>query len=236
MADRPIIFSAPMVRALLAGRKTQTRRLLKPQPPEWATFCQQILMFNIQHQWVPSGLWQWCEPETTPPRSLRRWPIDAQGDHHYGMRLRYQPGDRLWVREGWAPVWVIPQRAIYRADGERQPGACCGCAWKPSIHMPRWASRLTLVVTEVRLERLQDIRREDAIAEGIQRVGGGFLRWENWSGAEGQSAFTPEAAYAVLWNSLHGPDAWAANPWVVALTFSVAQRNIDAEAGNHDRD
>ena len=93
--------------------------------------------------------------------------------------------------------------------------------------MPRGASRLTLIVTEVRVERLQDCSRDDAIAEGIHRVGGGVLRWENWSGAEGQSATSPQAAYALLWNSINGPGAWDANPWVVAITFSVEKRNID---------
>ena len=98
MADRPIIFSAPMIRALLAGQKTQTRRILKPQPPEWATFCQQPSMLNVEHRWVPSGLWRWSEPEQSPPRALRAWPVDADGEH-YWLSLRFAKGDRLWVRE-----------------------------------------------------------------------------------------------------------------------------------------
>ena len=89
MADRPIIFSAPMIRALLAGQKTQTRRILKPQPPEWATFCQQPSMLNVEHRWVPSGLWRWSEPEQSPPRALRAWPVDADGEHYWLSCLLY---------------------------------------------------------------------------------------------------------------------------------------------------
>ncbi len=98
MTDKGIIFSAPMVRALLAGRKTQTRRLLKNQPPEWATFCEQPAMFNALHQWVPSGLWRWSELEQSPPRALREWPIGKDGAH-YWLRPAFQSGDRLYVRE-----------------------------------------------------------------------------------------------------------------------------------------
>ena len=89
--------------------------------------------------------------------------------------------------------------------------------WRPSIHMPRSASRLTLTVTEVRVQRLQDISEEDARAEGIE---GEFLPWP-------QGYWTYRPYFAELWNSLHGPDAWDANPWVVALSFTVQHGNID---------
>jgi hypothetical protein len=211
VTDRPILFSAPMVRALLDGRKTQTRRVLNPQPGP-----------DIDN----AG-----DGETI---------IDmATGKE---IRMRFAVGDRLWVKETWRanygldfyddelgrcprPSDMDPKHTAieYLADGELELGG----KTRVSIHMPRWASRLTLLVTEVRVERLQDCSREDAIAEGIQRVGGGMLRWENWSGAEGQSGTSPQAAYALLWNSINGAGAWDANPWVVAITFSVEKRNID---------
>lgn len=177
MKDHPIIFSAPMVRALLAGRKMQTRRLA-----------------------------------SSPLRKV-------------------QPGERLWVRENWCKRvddWGQPHgTALYMADGQHVvrvdgDGFTVTTAdgreaspWRPSIHMPRWASRLTLTVTEVRVQRLQDMDRGDAMEEGCP--------FSNM--AAGPS---PRDWFRDLWNSLHGADAWDANPEVVALTFTVAQRNIDA--------
>lgn len=96
--------------------------------------------------------------------------------------------------------------------------------------MPRRYSRLTLIVTGVRVERLQNCSRDDAIAEGVERAGGGMLRWEWWSGAEGQSGTSPEAAYALLWNSINGPGAWESNPWVVAVSFDVQRGKIGTPA------
>lgn len=216
MADRPILFSAPMIRALLAGTKTQTRRLLKPQitKPFGGIFR--------------DGSACWTGDSLT-------------GEVIERLRIPYAPGDRLWVRESfsgphiydeqkWKPsTWATSISDApplwYWADGNPDWGDFTRP--KTSLHMPRWASRLTLTVTEVRVQRLQEISREDAIAEGIQRVGGGALRWENWSGAEGQSGTSPQAAYAMLWTSLHGPGSWEANPWVVAVSFNVRKGNID---------
>lgn len=178
MADRPIIFGAPMMRALLNGEKSQTRRYARLSP------CCAI-------------------------------------------------GDRLWVREAWACLGMKPSQAdgaIYRVGHPeaRARGPRVDARWRPSIHMPRWASRMTLVVTDVRSQRLQEISRDDAIAEGIRRVGGSALRWEAWSGAEGQESATPVEAFAVLWDSIHGPGAWSANERVWAITFEVRHGNIDA--------
>ncbi len=185
MTDRPILFSAPMVRALLDGRKTQTRRILKPQP----------LMGYA--------------PDVTASKGIR-----------------FAKGDRLWVRETWSaehlwagtkprdipcgPFWFWP-------DGDPSDGD-----WtkpKPGIHMPRWASRLTLTVTDVRVERLQEISEGDAIAEGSREPSLVPIIGACWSERD---------AYAKLWEYINGPGSWGANPWVVALTFTVEQRNIDA--------
>lgn len=176
--DRPVIFSAPMIRALLDGRKTMTRRLA------WRMDC------GNRVQWAPSP-WQ-----------------------------RVQPGDRLWVREVWKPVHSgDPSRgARYQADVDRDQ-----TIWRTPIHMPRWASRLTLTVTATKIERLQDISEKDALAEGIH--------WDPLAGmyncsGEWRSNIVP--GFRALWESLHGAGAWDRNPDVVALTFTVEKRNIDA--------
>ena len=211
MADRGILFSAPMVLALLAGRKTQTRRL--------ATV-----------RWVDGA-----SPTFTGWRAehvgARSWQI-VSTDVGANVTTAHAVGDRLWVREAWSgdhgvrnirpserpeflqgPIW-------YWADGSPAAGD-----WekpRPSLHMPRWASRLTLTVTDVRVQRLQEITHEDAAAEGCP----GFYSpaHPDQGVTDGQ---TPAEEFEALWNSLHGADAWAANHWVVAYTFTVEKRNID---------
>lgn len=246
-----MIFSAPMIQALLAGRKTQTRRLLKPQPPSWATFCQQPSMFNVFHQWVPSGLWSWSEPEQSPPRALRRWPIDADGDH-YWLRLPFGKGDRLWVKENWRtsigidrvrpskmeipgggygwPIWYEADAGAvtWRGATNGGPGFINPGKLRPSIFMPRWGSRLTLVVTDVRVERLNAIGEEDAAAEGLIRLRSGRYAVHQGEQYAGLARHTARARFADLWAEIHGPDAWAANPWVAAITFDVRCANIDS--------
>lgn len=203
MTDRPIIFSGPMVRALLEGRKTQTRRVLNPQP------------------------------DLSDDDRVRC--VEWRGTIYSGnTRIPYAPGDRLYVREAHALVPSsayrmspgVPyavndedgsQACVYREGWERsQPGT----GWRPSIHMPRWASRLTLTVTEVRVQRLQEIREADAMAEGARREDALY------HGIRGHQGTYVEG-FESIWNSLHGPDAWDANPWVVAVTFTVDRRNID---------
>lgn len=194
MADKPIIFSAPMVRALLAGRKTQTRRVIKPQPT--------------------------CER----PAQIERG-------------VRFAVGDRLWVRESFA---LVPPSAYRMSEGVQQTvnpdASACQAAiyaagwerskphWKPSIHMPRWASRLTLGVTAVRIERLQSISDADARAEGVrvlplQDAVDPSAWWEVEPGQH--QARTPSESFRSLWTSINGADSWAANPWVAAISFEV---------------
>ena len=219
MADRPILFSAPMVQALIAGRKTQTRRVLKhPMAGNDVRFLQPVLVDG-----------KWCLAGETDKHLPFVW-----NEPPY---LHYAPGDRLWVREAWSPNDVAPTEAVYRADhGD------CACfsiwdaakndvgmavsRWRPSIHMPRWASRLTLTVTDVRVQRLQDISEADAMAEDADYAANNM----GFSPISGQphGVRTFKAGFAHLWNSLHGPDAWDANPWVVAISFTVRKGNIDA--------
>lgn len=211
MPDRPIIFSAAMIRALLAGRKTQTRRVLKPQPERVVLDTGEVLPVGLMH--VEDQPW----PRITIGRVIKR------------QEVRYKPGMKLWVREAHATgpeghAWGSP---IYRASfGAMMDPVCEGFTkWRPSVHMHRWASRLTLTVTEVRLQRLREISEADAVAEGLVKEEGGYS-------LDGScSFFHPSArgSFGHLWNAIHdAPYAWADNPWVVAVSFTVEQRNIDA--------
>lgn len=182
MSDRPILFSAPMVRAIIEDRKTMTRRLA----------------------------WR-----------------DAEKGAGIPVRSHWQraiPGDLLWVRETFAvqpELWEqshaaqpveFPVDLKYRDEIEDY-------VFKPSIHMPRWASRLTLEVTAVKIERLQKISEQDAIAEGCVPDDGSLN--PNYIGPA-------KMIFAALWDSINGDGAWGANPEVVVLSFAVYQQNIDA--------
>ena len=228
MGDKPIIFSAPMVRALLDGRKTQTRRLLKR--PSWGQ--SKGWPEGIMNEQNLDGTLSWFDAETG---CLARLPIP-------------QPGDRLYVREALRMGFDFGTpicHATYAADGADLDLTPTGALhWAetrkrnaiPSIHMPRWASRLTLTVTDVRVQRLQDISEDDARSEGIKPIksGRGFydptipdaaVRFGKWTS-------TARQGFCRLWNSIHGPDAWDANPWSVALTFIVLRGNIN-QIGGH---
>jgi hypothetical protein len=208
MKERPILFSAPMVRAILSDSKTQTRRVMKPQPPAHVNdFC-------TFHNPKGPGLAHFgFDP-------VAREALDWFAVCPYG-----QVGDRLWVREAWAHVGTCdPGLTVYRADYP----ACVprqyqnvppdeSIKWKPSIHMFRADSRITLEITEVRVERLQDICEADAIAEGISEFIGGW--WCEHDDAEQIAGMTPQEGYRHLWERINGPGSWEANPWVWAVNF-----------------
>lgn len=234
MTDRPIIFSAPMVRALLEGRKTQTRRVLKMsgRTPDFIgpRGCE-----NDPTCWgweMPDGYFVTVEGD--------------EADHAPGWRNgwrdwvgAYAPSDRLWVREAFvryhdldeSDMRVGPLNVAYRADGGfRWLDADTDTfrdspPWKPSIYMPRWASRLTLTVTDVLVQRLQEISEADAIAEGCSCDSDG---WRDYQMPATQCCATASDSYRTLWNSLYGHDAWDANPWVSAITFRTIHANIDS--------
>ena len=222
MSDKPIIFSAPMVRALLEGRKTQTRRIIKPQPTG---------ISKAERIGGTSRSWR-ITPESN------RCSVDFKSPD-IGV------GDRLYVREACATWGRGPERepvefpVASAADDPEWEGikhdarTSKGDEWKirPSIHMPRWASRLTLTVTDVRVQRLQEISEADAEAEGIERLISrrGFYDPTMSHGAVrfGHYFLSAREAFQALWNSLHGPEAWDANPWVAAYSFTVQHGNID---------
>ena len=197
MKERSILFSGEMVRAIIAGRKTQTRRVVKfrevPNEPEH------------HNPWHTAGGWQ-------------------DGDE--SLRCPYgAPGDRLWVREGWsAPITVLGavnwlrmgsgEKPVYRADGGALPSGYG--AWRSPLFMPRWASRIALRVTGVRVERLWDITEADALAEGVEPDPLG--RWY------GSGYNTAVYAYEAEWDRINGKRApWASNPWVWVVEFRRVQ-------------
>lgn len=207
MVERPILFSAPMVRAILAGTKTQTRRVVKPQPTGF---------IGGPGVTMPDG-----SPSPLIPMNDTVAPFGRQIGCPYG-----QPGDQLWVREAWSthacfdnlPPRDCPKSIHYTADGPIQTGK-----GRPSIHMPRWASRISLVITGVRVERLGEISAADAKAEGIEgqtETGPwrNYMRDGYWF-PEGKNT-APQLSFASLWHAINGPESWAANPWVWVVEFT----------------
>ncbi|HEJ6970394.1 TPA: hypothetical protein SMF36_000345 [Serratia marcescens] len=219
MKERPVIFNGEMVRAILDGRKTQTRRVIA----------------NVgSDNCIP------LQKPTKTKDGIYTHVMDAPG---HGLCPFGRVGERLWVRETWGVVshdfdeneriidWV-PDRpataihempfgngyysghAIYAADGEFTWGDDDGhgerSCWKPSIHMPRWASRITLEITGVRVERLNDISHDDAKAEGCCYGRGGGIP---------DFAVTPADHFPTLWASIYGEESWNANPWVWVIEF-----------------
>jgi hypothetical protein len=219
--ERGILFKGELVRAILAGKKTQTRRLVRPQPES---------VDLVRHVTVPfSG----------SPKML-------QGS----LRCPYGvPGDRLWVRETWQAIHVsidydtgygddlcaaekIPLTSesgywspVYaatdpQADMLREDR---GFSWRPALHMPRWASRITLEITDVRVQRLQEITEEDARAEGLPSIFERFPhmgREQRLTSGERAADAPHRAAFAVLWDEINGDRAlWLSNPWTWAITF-----------------
>ncbi|HCM7542657.1 hypothetical protein [Klebsiella quasipneumoniae] len=241
MTERGMIFNAEMVRALLSGRKTQTRRIMKVQP-ESNQLGLMLITDSTKHSDI--GKYHWAESNAT--------------GNHVRSKLFSSPfgavGERIWVRETWATLgneegcyvdWEDnlckgDERSaarIYRASCEQRPGDYglwsipddaywkphtkehkFEGAWRPSIHMPRWASRILLEITDVRVERLNAISEEDARAEGI--IDGGCL---NCGEPEPCGCANPEPdatdAFAYLWQSIYGQDNWNANPWVWVIEF-----------------
>lgn len=236
MKERPILFSGPMVRAILEGRKTQTRRVVK---------CD---LYDIERLATPG---EWNDGRAHP----KMIPYENWGEKRgcglfvsttgtiFAMPCPFgKPGDRLWVREAWETC------AIYDSYSPSQIDSGAALLWiadnskringpenwgkiRPSIFMPQWASRITLEITGIRVERLQDITEEDAIAEG---VGHGFQMNAGWpdyqhinkSGICELTQDTAWASFSTLWDSIKGKKhPWASNPWVWVINFKDVRRD-----------
>lgn len=198
MSEKPILFSGPMVQAILDGRKTQTRRVVKGAPSE-------IFGYKFSRVVLGTGIW------TTEGH---RGGLYADGGH-MEVRCPYgKVGDRLWVREAHS---IQPCNCCvrYRADEDLLDA---GEKWAPSIHMSRRFSRITLEITDVRVERLQDISEEDAQAEGMQSIGVPILNTQDGSHLGDQPSF--RYGFMALWNKINGKKyPWASNPWVWVIEF-----------------
>ena len=191
--EKPILFTGPMVRAILAGEKTVTRRVVKPQ-----------LEFIDSPDLGP--VWGW-------PKKGGGWWLWPNAEGHVLERCPYgQPGHRLWVRETWAevPTACGSTEVVYAADYTDGSDREAGVKYRPSIHMPKWAARIWLEVVSVKVERVQDITEEGALAEGVQ-------------GDEHPTADQPGAVmcFAALWDSLNAKKGhgWGTNPWVWVIEF-----------------
>lgn len=211
--ERPIVMRDWEVRAILAGQKTMMRRVVRIPP-------RKLCPVSAQFSSVKNGVAMFiCGTDG----ALVRCQLG-------------QPGDRLWVRktwnarpvsevdsgmyEAWAPYKAIPKQqpsnawVYFEADGDEEG------PWRPSIHMPRWASRLTLEITSVRVERLQEISDEDAFAEGTPcYVCGRPMDGFSESDCHCFHRKARASDYQMLWESIHGPGSWAANPWVWVIDF-----------------
>lgn len=251
MKTHPMLFSGPMIRALLDGRKTQTRRILKL--PDWAL---NMDCTGRLHVYQPDegferhglefadrlrGLW---DPVSNPT-----------GRSGAYLRVPIMTGDLIWVRETWNafsfsqdgdeawPTKTIPTademqeirdmacrvdvQAVYQ-ESDRAQKWFSDQKWRPGIHMPRWASRITLEVTDVRVQRLQDISAKDATEEGIERLRcDGLDGFRNYLSSDPMERVAMIPSFKSLWNSINGPGAWDQNPWIVAYSFKVHKKNVD---------
>ncbi|HFT1541282.1 TPA: hypothetical protein ACH27N_000244 [Klebsiella quasipneumoniae subsp. similipneumoniae] len=217
MTERGMIFNAEMVRAILDGRKTQTRRIMAPQPAD-----------DIERGIFPN-------PEVIGWKSSLRHKHGSTTAHFcpYG-----KPGDRIWVRETFqGPLFDYdlmdsyckdptpfekPEFCVYKADGVPAPEFYDAddelhCCWRPSIHMPRWASRILLEITDVRVERLNAINEHDAQAEGVAKLRGGF--WKHYQPGWTQHQLSARGSFVTLWKSIYGDESWNSNPWVWVISF-----------------
>ena len=211
MKARPILMASEMVRATLreiekpGTGKSQTRRIVKP----------------------PAG-YRWLDMTAGTMANA-----GGHKKHISDLTAPYgQPGGLLYVRETWtrgslngALAENGAPEAVYRAD-DNPPHWTAGCKWVPAIHMPRWASRLTLRITDVRVERLQDISEADARAEGVEPLGIGYRDYDLPEQEASYDSARP--SFESLWRAINGPGSSDANPWIWAISFEPILRNVDA--------
>ena len=215
MKQRPILFSTPMVQAIRKGTKKQTRRIVNPQPTK--------------------GLHTFISPSTVLDGSDRTTWIysDKESSNCIEVKCPYgQPGDVLWVRETWFSTRFdcnelldcgITSHIRFKADNNYDPKKdCIGRSWKPSIHMPKSAARIWLKITNVRLEQLQDISRDDARAEGIERDPVSKTRYKNY--VDGTTTYNERTSFYSLWESINGEESLLSNPFVWVIEFEEIEK------------
>ncbi|PLY37335.1 hypothetical protein F164LOC_10115 [Pectobacterium carotovorum] len=204
MKERGIIFNGDMVRATLSGQKTQTRRVVANVSPDNCLVLRK---------------------PTKTKNGVYTHVLDAP---QHDLCPFGKVGDRLWVRETFNGFWLDDDVIQEIKDGISKASELCDYrsdypdssqpvgGWTPSIHMPRWASRILLEITDVRVERLNDISEEDAIAEGLERYNDDGIVYY---GPYGHGDCRPEIAFSDLWQSIYGAESWNSNPWCWAITF-----------------
>lgn len=216
MRERAIIFSGSSVRSILADLKWATRRIVKPAP----------VAVDAPPPAIAGGHWEW------KGKSLAGQRAEFLAQCPYG-----QPGDRLWVREAWAAdaqLDSIPPRdlsqgepILYQADGALRQTGCSMVAkgkQRPAIFMPRWASRIVLEITALRVERLQAISTEQALAEGVRRCER-HSEAGSWCYVDDVNTCSsnPIHSFELIWKSTNGAGSWDANPWVWVIEFRRVQ-------------
>ncbi|VGG02344.1 morphogenetic protein [Klebsiella pneumoniae] len=217
MKERGMIFNGEMTRAILDGRKTQTRRIMKVQPSEDFTPMNMALETDYKARWYTPGVVD--KDGYLQPASKKVFGVSNENE---GYSCPFGAvGDRIWVRETWARYNIdqnshdIAYRATTPADWPEEG------RWRPSIHMPRWASRILLEITNVRVERLNAISEEDAEVEGIDMEAlydsqdcYDCIADHNMTGRP-----TVTGAFKYLWESIYGEEGWKSNPWVWVIEF-----------------
>lgn len=244
MTDIGMLFSSPMIRALAreawktGDGKTETRRIASPHNIRLFTGTKMVRPTaellakafedarDVRH--VDAGTWVW---------TAKAFPYQQVGRTHWQAEVLPKVGDRIWTRETWAPLsalkhndpgtTALAEGGFFFADDSVQRDHLTG--WTPAIHQPKNKSRFTLLVTKVRLQRLQQISEEDAKAEGISKTPQG---WWSCDDSDPKLRATlagcdARGAYYCLWQHIHGAGNWDKNPWVVATTFTVHRVNID---------
>jgi len=224
--DRPILFSTPMVQAILDGRKTQTRRTrgleeINKNPDSWKKGATtQTCRF-----------WDADKEEDPNPIDIHYgFRFNGNGNHELYIPCPYgKPGDRLWVRETWQITYFLHPSDenygyIYKAseNGKDWQENTEEWKWKPSIHMPKAAARIWLEITDISVERLQDISKEDAIAEGIEPVADGYKNYMPKLSSTSQFCWpTAYHSFQSLWESINGAESWDRSPWLWVVKFKV---------------
>lgn len=236
MIERPILYSAPMVRAILEGRKTQTRRIMNPQPVHVQHHVHKgKVIYEGEHR-------MWCWKDLVL-ENIWDFPNNDDRKTLASQCPKGKVGDRLWVKE----TSIVSPKGfgvhasdsdIFDKDGERRivqylatnPNRDGANNYKlkatPSIFMPRWASRILTENIFVRVEKLKEITESDSIAEGIEPIQGGTHLWKNYSNRMDESDWlrSPIDSYRSLWRSINGPDSWDANPFVWVIDFKEVER------------